>query len=103
MDNQTLVDIFNFAMLITFATINTLIFSRIVYRWFLFRRAKEKPPVLLKRDLLMFFGIGTYIGLLSILRVAGVIGLSSNLPWLILSSILLLVPFSYWAWVEWHQ
>lgn len=103
MDNQTLLSIVNTISLTLFVVISLLIAGRIGYRALVYRKAKEKLPILLKRDLYLFSSVGLFMLLLATLRVAGVQGLNQNLAWIAFSNSLLLGPFGFWAYVEWTQ
>jgi ABC-type microcin C transport system permease subunit YejB len=103
MDNATILSIFNSISLSLFVTISLLIAGRIGYRALVYRKAQEKLPILLKRDLYLFSSIGLFMILLAFIRVAGIQGLQQNIFWLAFTNFLLLGPFAFWAYVEWTQ
>lgn len=103
MQAVTINEILNIFSLSAFSIISFMILLRIGYRTLLFRRAKVKLPVLLRRDLYLFLSISLYIISLLALRASGFTNLSSHIEWILFSNTLLLGPFSYWAWVEWNQ
>lgn len=103
MDHSVVISILNGASLALFLVISVATAVKVGYRAWLYGLAQEKMPILLKRDLYLFSSIGLFILIRTALMLFGVAGLGTNILWIVFSDVLLLGPFVFWAWVEYHQ
>jgi hypothetical protein len=93
--------VFQTLALVLFAILMIIAFLRMSWRLSLFRTARERTPLLLKRDILLFGTFALYFGFVLVFRVMG-LTITQNPFWVVPSTLLGLAALSYWVWVEFH-
>lgn len=102
MGRLDLLDLYNLIALWVFIISSSLIAGKLFFRLLQFWKFKIPVPILLKRDLFLFWSIVIYLGGGLIALVLGTQNLGKEPLWVIPRSFLLLSSFIYWAWVEYR-
>jgi energy-coupling factor transporter transmembrane protein EcfT len=101
----SLLELFNVISFIVFTVLLIAVFIRMFYRLggYLFNR--EKVPLLLKRDVLLFGVLAVILGLILMLRVFGDDGLllRTSPVWMVASGLAANLAMGYWAYVEYFR
>lgn len=96
-----LVNLVNAAYLLLFITLISASAIRMAYRVLEYRRAGQKVPSVLKRDVFFFTGLSVpFIGIL-LFRVLGITAFTSTHPlWVIPSGLFAVAAAAYWFYFE---